>query len=194
MTHRIGRPRKPRASGRTRPRGAAGLLAFLGLSLGGCVSIEWEGRKTNLPQPVLESRRLRPGETTLRQALELLGPPDLLVQTGTVDRIYYTCWDSDYVKLVVSAPILLAARRSVDAFILGFGSEELRLVRLEFDRKGILQDLQRLDTPLSRNGQYVALDNQIVQNFLEDRERALRVARSGDEDGVVDRDRPDPDR
>jgi hypothetical protein len=70
----------------------------------------------------------------------------------------------------------------VDAFILAFGGEELRMARLEFDRAGILRDLQRGDFELSRDGQSVGLDNRIVENFLEDRERALRIRDREDDD------------
>lgn len=159
--------------------------------IGGCVSVSWESKKTGMPGPVIESHRLEPGKSTIRDALALLGPPDLILRAGLVDRAYYICWDSDYVKVVVSAPLPIPSRQSVDAFILGFGSEELRLARLEFDGAGILRDLQRLEAVISRDGEYVAVDNQVVDNFLEDRDRSLRVAgnEEGDEDGVVDRTR-----
>jgi hypothetical protein len=169
------------------------LLLVLIPGIGGCLSVNVDSQKTGFPGPVIESHRLEPGKSTLREAFALLGPPDLILRAGQVDRAYYICWESDYVKLVVSAPLPIPSRRSVDAFILAWGSEELRLARLEFDRAGILRDLQRLDTVISRDGEYVAMDNQIVENFIEDRDRVLRVVGNGgedeDEDGVVDRTR-----
>jgi hypothetical protein len=118
--------------------------------------------------------------------LKLLGPPELLLRVGDVDRVYYVAWESIYFKLAVSAAIPLASRSvSTDAFILGVGTEELRLARLEFDRAGVLRDLQRGDFTLSSDGAYVAIDNRVVENFFEDRARALSF-REDDEDDDVD--------
>jgi hypothetical protein len=170
-----------------------GLLLVLVPGVGGCLTVNVDSQKTGVSRPVIDSHRLELGKSTLREAFALLGPPDLILRAGEVDRAYYVCWESDYVKLVVSAPLPIPSRRSVDAFILAWGSEELRLARLEFDRAGILRDLQRLDTVVSRDGEYVVMDNTVVENFIEDRDRVLRVVGNGgedeDEDGVVDRTR-----
>jgi hypothetical protein len=158
-------------------------VAALGLApaLSGCLNVSWEARKTGSPAGVLASVQLEPGRTTLPETLALLGPPDLLLRDGPIDRLYYVAWESDYVKLIFSAPVG-PSQRSVDAFIMAFGSEELRMARLEFDRAGILRYLQRGDFGLSRDGQSVALDNRIVENFLEDRERALTLMEPDDDD------------
>ena len=128
----------------------------------------------------------------MREVLSLLGPPDLILRVGEVDRAYYVAWSSDYVKLVASLPLPLGGRRSLDAFILGFGAEEPRLVRLEYDRAGILRDLQRLDSQISRDGEYMALDNRIVENFLEDRARALHIVENDDGDEDLEEARKKP--
>ncbi len=166
------------------------LLFAVLLAMPGCLSVDWESDKIGTPRPVLDAHRLEPGRSTLRDTLALLGPPDLILRVGEVDRAYYVCWDSDYIKVVLSAPLPLAGRRSLDAFILGFGSEELRMARLEFDRAGILRELQRLDTLVSRDGEYVAIDNRIVENFLEDRARALKIVENDDDDADLHPQRP----
>src|SRR6185295_18236409 len=112
----------------------------------------------------------------------------LLLRTGEIDRLYYVSWDSFNFKLAISAPVPFPGRSvSSDAFILGLGSEELRLARLEFDRKGILRDLQTGSFGSSSHGEYVAIDNRVVETFLEDRTRALTMSDEDDDDDDLDR-------
>src|SRR5262245_44474784 len=118
----------------------ASLLPLLG---GGCISFALEGARENRPHAMVRVHRLEVGKSTLRDALEQLGPPDLILRVGEVDRVYYASWDSLSFKLSISVPIPVPGRSmSTDAFILGVGSEELSLVRLEFDRPGILRLVQ----------------------------------------------------
>lgn len=161
------------------------------LLLAGCVGFAYESAKVGTPAPVLEARRLEPGRTTLKEAFERLGPPDLLLRAGAVDRAYWTSWGSSWFKFVLSGEIpLTRGGVSWDAFILSLGSEDLRMARLEFGRDGVLRDLQLLDLETSRDGQSVALDNRIVENFLEDRTRALRALDPDNDDEDVELDAP----
>ena len=54
--------------------------------------------------------------------------------------------------------------------------------RLEFDRKGVLRDLQSGTFGSSSQGQYFAIDNRVVETFLEDRARALTMTDQDDDD------------
>lgn len=160
--------------------------ALLAPALSGCINIAWESERTGTPAGVLAAHRLEPGRSTLRDTLERLGPPDLLLRAGLIDRAYYVAWDSGYVKLILSAPIPSAGKRSLDAFIVSFGSEDFRMVRLEFNNAGVLLDIQRGDFQLSSNGQSVALDNRIVETFMEDRARSLHIVEKDDDDEDIE--------
>lgn len=165
------------------------VLALAALSLSGCLSVSWEVEKAGSPQGVLAAFRLEPGRSTLRDTLALMGPPDLILQVGQINRLYYVAWGSDYVKLIVSAPIPIVGKRSLDAFIVGFGSEDMRMVRLEFDGTGMLRTLQRGDFQLSRNGESVAVDNRMLEGFIEDRGRTLLVVEKDEDDEDLDEPR-----
>ena len=166
--------------GRFATAGLAGLLPLLGA---GCLSISLDGGKEGLPGTMIRVNRLEAGRSTLRDVLQHLGPPDLLLRSGEIDRLYYVSWDGLNFKLTLSAPVPFPGRSvSSDAFILGLGAEELRLARLEFDRKGILRDLQTGSFGNSSRGQYFAIDNRIVETFLEDRARALLMIDQDDDD------------
>ncbi|HLF93947.1 MAG TPA: hypothetical protein VJB14_10830 [Planctomycetota bacterium] len=157
------------------------LFLLLPFPLAGCVGVMVERSRDGTPRPVVDARRLEPGRTTLRETLERLGPPDLLLRVGEVDRAYYVSWDSDYAKLVVSATLPFR-NFSWDVFILSIGSEELRMARLDFGRGGVLRDLQAVDIETHNHGESFALDNRIVERFLEDRARALGLSESDDDD------------
>jgi hypothetical protein len=166
--------------------GAAVLTVFFPV-LAGCVSFAIEGSRDNLPRTLLNVRKLETGRTTLREALERLGPPDLLLRVRDLDRLYYVSWDSLQFKFSISAPVPFPGRSlSTDAFILGVGSEEFRLARLEFDRQGILRYVQTGDFVSSSHGEYFAIDNRIVETFLEDRARALGMTEPDDDDDDLD--------
>jgi hypothetical protein len=159
------------------------LSAFLPLLGGGCVSFALEGARDNRPHAMVRVHRLETGKSTLREALDRLGPPDLILRVGEVDRLYYTCWDSLNFKISISVPVPVPGRSmSTDAFILGVGSEDFRLVRLEFDRQGILRLVQTGDFSSSHDGEYFAIDDRIVVNFLEDRARVLAMADDDEDD------------
>src|SRR6185436_10271853 len=116
------------------------LSALLPLLGSGCLSFSLEGARDNRPHAMVRVHRLESGRTTLREALERLGPPDLILRVGEVDRLYYVSWDSLHFKLSISLPVPVPGRSmSTDAFVLGVGSEDLRLALLEFDRRGILR-------------------------------------------------------
>ena len=166
---------------------AAALSALFPLLGAGCISVALEGGKEGLPGTLLHVNKLEPGRSTLREVLQHLGPPDLLLRSGEIDRLYYVSWDGLNFKLTISAPIPLPARSiSTDAFILGLGSEQLRLARLEFDRKGVLRDIQTGTFGNSSHGQYFAIDNRVVETFLEDRARALAMTDNDDDDDDLD--------
>jgi hypothetical protein len=165
--------------------GAAFLAACLP-ALAGCLSFSIEGSRDNLPRAHLQLHKLEAGRTTLREALERMGPPDLLLRVRDYDRLYFVSWDSLSFKFSISAPVPIPGRSaSTDAFILGVGSEEFRLVRLEFDRQGVLRTIQSVDFVSTSQGEYFAIDNRIVETFLEDRARALGlVAQDYDDDDL----------
>jgi hypothetical protein len=162
---------------------AAVLSGLLPLLCAGCISITLEGGKEGLPGTLLHATKLEPGRSTLSEVLRRMGPPHLLLRSGEIDRLYYVSWDALNFKLTVSAPIPVPGRSlSTDAFILGLGSEELQLARLEFDRKGILRYLQTGTFGSSSDGQYFAVDNRVVETFLEDRARVLAMTDDDDDD------------
>ena len=165
----------------------AAVLASLLPMLGGCLSFALEGSRDNLPDAILKVHKLQTGKSTLREALERLGPPDVLLRVRDLDRLYYVSWDSLSFKFSISAPIPFPGRSlSTDAFILGIGSEEFRLARLEFDRQGILRYVQTGDFTSTTHGEYFAIDNRIVETFLEDRARALGMLPQDDDDDDLD--------
>ena len=162
------------------------LLAALPL-LAGCLSFSLEGSRDNLPRAHLLVHKLEAGRSTMREALEKLGPPDVLIRVKDLDRLYYVSWDSLRFKFSISAPVPIPGRSaSTDAFILGVGSEEFRLVRLEFDRKGVLRYVQSADFASTTHGEYFAIDDRIVVTFLEDRARALGLMTDDDDDDDLD--------
>jgi hypothetical protein len=165
-------------------------VCFMGLvALQGCIGFRFQSERVGTARPVAEARGLEPGKTTLPEVLERLGPPDLILRAGDVDRAYYVAWDSDYFKLVLQVGIPVGSRNlSWDAFILAIGSEDFQLARLEFDRAGVLRSLQAGSFETSRSGEYFALDNRIVENFIEDRRRALELVESDDDDEDVELD------
>ena len=113
---------------------------------------------------------------------------------GHVDRAYYVAWDADYFKFRAGVPIPIGARDfSWDILILTFGGEELKLARLEFDRKGVLLDMQRTTFESSQAGQYFSLDDRIVSSFIEDRERVLMLLEEDDDEEDVELDPPRKD-
>ncbi len=162
-------------------------LLFLPLLLPGCVGLSYDRQRIGTPRPVVDARRLEPGKTTLPEALRRLGPPDLILRAGHVDRAYWVASDRDYLRLDVS---LSLRDFSWDAFILGLGDEDFRMARLEFDRAGLLRTLQVKDFESSRAGQYVAIDSRMVSQFLEDRERMLNLVETDDDDEDVELDKP----
>lgn len=175
--------------GNPRPRPGLLLQALLLCTLPGCVGLAFEREKEGTPRPVVDARRLEAGKAALREVLERLGPPDLILRVGDVDRAYYVSWDSDYFKLIVSVSLPFTSRNlSWDIFILASGSEELRLARLDFDRGGTLKDVQCVDFTTSSNGESFAVDNRIVANFIEDRQRALGLLEDDDDDEDVELD------
>ena len=163
------------------------LPVLLLLPAAGCVSLQYDRARIGTPRAVVDARRLEPGKATLKEALEKLGPPDLMLRAGHIDRVYWVAWDTTSLKLDVS---LSLRQFSWDAFILGIGSEDLRLARLEFDRQGILRYAQITDFETSRGGEYVAIHNRIASTFLEDKERMLMVIEEDDDDEDVELDKP----
>ena len=162
---------------------------LLCLALAGCLHVEWESRVDGSARPVVDAPRLQPGTSTMKDALDLLGPPSLALRAGEVDRFYYVSWDAEFGKFELSAPVPLPSRNvSWDVFILSLGAEELRLARLDFDRGGVLRGLQTADFGASNDGHYVAIDNRFVSAFLEDRSRALRVRENDDDEEDVELD------
>jgi hypothetical protein len=162
------------------------LLPLLLLGVAGCVGFRYERRIVGTARPVVEARRLETGKTTFRETLARLGPPDLLLRVGHVDRAYWMAWDGDSFKFDVA---LSLRNVSWDAFILGLGSEDLRMARLEFDRQGVLLTAQIADFESSRAGQYIAIDDRIVSTFMEDRERFLHLLETDDDDEDVELDK-----
>ena len=71
---------------------------------------------------------------------------------------------------------------SGDLVVLGVGSEDLRLVLLEFDRKGVLRLVETGEFSSSQDGEYFAIDDRIIVNFLEDRSRVLAMVDEDEDD------------
>lgn len=161
------------------------------LLLAGCVHVDWESFREGTARPVVDAPRLKTGASTMKDALELLGPPSLALRAGHVDRFYYVSWDAAFGKLEISVPIPAASRSlSLDAFILSLGAEDLRLARLDFDRDGVLRVLAIGDFGSSNNGQSFALDSRVVSNFLLDRSRSQVVRENDDDEEDVELDAP----
>ena len=166
--------------------GAAILTACLPL-LAGCLSFSLEGNRDNVNRAIIHVHKLEEGRSTLREALEKLGPPDVMLRVRDLDRLYWVSWDSLHFKFSISAPVPIPGRSaSTDAFILGVGSEEFRLARLEFDRQGVLRYIQTRDFVTSTHGEYFAIDNRIVETFLEDRARSLGLVPQDYDDDDLD--------
>ena len=155
--------------------------------LTGCISLSLEGSRDNLNRAMINVHKLETGRSTLREVLQTLGPPDVLLRVRDLDRLYWVSWDSLRFKFSLSAPLPIpGGSRTADAFILGIGSEEFRLARLEFDRQGVLRYIQTQDFISSTHGEYFAIDNRIVETFLEDRARALGLAPQDYDDDDLD--------
>ena len=152
------------------------LLLALPLLLGGCFGLSLE-RATDGPKtPVELAANLVLNESTLNETVETVGPPDLVIRVTERDRVYYVAWDSDYLKFVFSIGLPFGgSERSKDLFVWTRGTEDLKLVRLDYDRGGVLREKQVIDEPQERDGKYVGLENSAITQFLEDRERALRI-------------------
>ena len=140
---------------------------FLLAGSAGCVSLIYERDLIGHGGFSSETWKLKVQESTIQEVFDRLGPPDLVLRVGHVDRAYYTSWDGSYFKILGSLSLPLIGRNfSWDLFILTLGGETMRLVRLEFDRQGILQALQQTTMELSRSGQYITVDDRIVSSFL----------------------------
>jgi hypothetical protein len=160
---------------------------LLFLLLPGCIGLSYDRQKIGTAKPIVDARRLKPGATTLPEAITKLGPPDLLLRAGFIDRAYWVSSDRDYFRLDVSFSL---RDLSWDAFIMGLGSEDFRMARLEFNREGVLQTMQITDFESSRSGQYVAIDSRVVSQFIEDRSRLLHLIETDDDDEDVELDKP----
>ena len=157
----------------------------------GCLSVSYERTREGTGREYVDSAKLETGTHTLGKVLEMLGPPQLILRAGRVDRAYYLSSDVEYGKVVIGIPFTLVGRDlSADIFGLGLGGEDLYLVRLEFDRAGILKELQRARFGASHDGEAIAVDGRIVSLFLEDRTRALRLTEEDDDEEDVELDQP----
>ena len=160
-----------------------GLLLLLFLLPAGCIGFTLEHTKIGVVDPVLEARKLEEGKSTLAETLVRLGPPDLLLRAGDVNRAYYGFWDSEYLKFIAKFEIPLLFRTiSWDFFIVALGTEWIRLARLDFDGSGVLRERHMISSRSGRSGEFAGLDNSLVSMFLEDRERALQVEEVDDDD------------
>ena len=165
-------------------------LLLLPLSAG-CLSVSYERAREGTPRKYMDSVKLETDRDTLKNVLEILGPPQLILRAGHVDRAYYLASDVEYGKVVIGIPFTVGGRdASADIFGLGLGSEDMYLVRLEFDRAGILRDLQRARFGASHDGEAIAVDGRIVSLFLEDRTRTLRLKEEDDDEEDVELDPP----
>ena len=63
------------------------LSLVLPLALAGCFSLSVEGTRDGLPRAMIALHKLKTGTSTLRDALQQLGPPDILLRVGDVDRL-----------------------------------------------------------------------------------------------------------
>ncbi|MHC4861119.1 MAG: hypothetical protein ACYTDY_13620, partial [Planctomycetota bacterium] len=114
------------------------------------------------------------GRATLPETLETLGPPDILLRTRDRDRADYLARDTDYFKVVISWGVPPGDNNwSKDFIVWDFGTENLKFARMDFDRRGVLRERQLIDEDFDQEGRYVLLENAAVEQFLEDRERAL---------------------
>ena len=152
------------------------LAVLLLLLTSGCFGFTYERYKDGVPEPVDGAKKLVPDEATVPEALETLGPPDLVLRVWNRDRFYWTVWDGDYFKFRLTLQYpgsdQLTAR---DLFILTDGDESLRFARLDFDREGVLREAAFYDNRLGTGGNYGLVDDALVRNYLEDTDRALQV-------------------
>lgn len=148
----------------------------------GCVSFERE--MTGDLTPIIRAREFQNREATLREVLARLGPPDLMLKAGEVNRAYYTYWEKGSLRLVVKVVIPgLVQGPALDIFVMSLGKETLWLTRFDFDPSGHLKAFTRDIVELGKSGYYGAIDNTVVTEYLEERDRILHVwHRAPDED------------
>lgn len=154
-------------------RVAPALLAAALLSLSGCqltFSRELEGQRT---APGAATRATL-GKTTLAEALARYGAPDVIVQVGRRTRLYYAHFDSDLVGFSLSTIVSLPGTGySPTILTAGWGHEMLTLARLDFGEDDKLVQAHHRRVPVAKNDGSVAMEDRIVSNFYEDRERVL---------------------
>lgn len=167
------------------------LPVLISLACTGCIHFKLERVRDGSPEQVLKSARLLPGKTTLHQTIVQAGPPDVMLRAGHVDRLYYTAWDSDYFKFVISAELPVSRATSADVYTQTLGWEDLHLARLEFDREGVLRDVQTAVFKQSRNGRhFLPVKDAVWSQYLEDKTRALALSEMDDDDEDVEIDEP----
>ena len=155
----------------------------------GCLSVSYDRAREGTGREYVDSAKLEPGKHTLGNVLDILGPPQLILRAGEVDRAYYLSSDVEFWNIAIGIPFTVGGNdASADIFGLGLGSEEFLMVRLEFDRASILRDLQRARFESSHDGEAIGVDSRIVSLFLEDRTRSLRLREEDDDDEDVELD------
>lgn len=166
------------------------LACLLALSFAGCAGISIDHNVAGKVDPFYEAQKLEENKDTIAEVFQRLGPPDLILRARDVDRAYYTYWDSDYFKFVFKIEVPLFGRGfSYDVFVFSLGGEQLYLARLDFSPAGMLLQKHVAYYAFDRSGEYAGLDNTIVTNFLEDRNRALHILQQPDDD---EKDLPSP--
>jgi hypothetical protein len=157
------------------------LASALFLLLGGCLvpSVDFGRRIDGLPEAFELASGLEIGKTTLPETLARLGPPSLVLGLGDVDRAYYVCFDSTTIEFNLSVPVpFFRQGGAADMFYLSAIKGRVRMARLEFDRKGVLQRKDLIDHLSRAHGEAGgAIDRNLVglavmESYIQDRERA----------------------
>lgn len=167
------------------------LAALAALSSAGCVAYSYERDLSGTTRAYDLAPLLVAGQSTIADALEILGSPDLLLRVNSsgVNRAYYTCWDSSAHRIVLTVPIPFWQNApSLELAVLRFSSDTLWLLRLDADPSGRLTVVERETTDQYGSGQYYGISGSVISTYLED-EKAARLV--NDESLVVDEDEDD---
>jgi hypothetical protein len=157
------------------------MLAALVLHCGCRLSFErqLEGR----PDTPGAATKLQIDSTSLRQALDRLGAPDLIVRAGTATRLYYLHKDLSRTRLSISSLAPIPGTTFRPTALTGVsGGELLVLARLDFDATDVLRELHHRRIPLAAQGGSLAVEDRIVRSFLEDRSRVNGEGNYTDDD------------
>jgi hypothetical protein len=169
-------PRYPAKSARA--AALLGVLATLASVANGCIQLGFERELEGSLDPLVLAVGLEEGRSTLVESLAALGSPEFMLKPEALDveRAYYSYREGGGFRLLVRVPLPIGDLSSfVDIFVLSFLRERLWLLRLDFDRNGVLVAKMRSQVDREDYSQYYGIDNNVVVTYLEEREQALAI-------------------